>query len=209
MKIEEKLSFFRDCIIDDVDSEILEKKAKLVKEASEKLSLYQKRAKDKFEVMIETENQSTLETKRQMYSRAQIKKREQILRHKNGIMNAIIDDIRKKLSDFVGSEEYVGFIDARIEELLPEISDVKHLEISFLKDRFDEDKELFYELFSELDAEITLSKFTREKIGGLIVVDKDHEILYDLSLDAVLDSNIDEIGMTIYEEFDRQVNYES
>ncbi len=203
MKIEEKLSFFRDSIIDDVDSELAEKRKELAKETSEKLYLYQKKAKAKYEVMIETENQSTVETKRQMYSRAQIKKTEEILKHKNAIMNEIIQDIRRKLSDFVGTDAYYEYMNQHIDEAIAELGGVTKLELSFLKERFDDDKKAFYKKFSDLNTDIELTSFTRDKIGGLIVIDKDHDILYDLSLKALLESSIDEIGMIIYEEFDK------
>ncbi len=209
MRIEDKLSFFRNCIIDEVDSEIREQREKLLQEAADKLRLYQAKAVKKNNAMIESENRFTLETKRQMYSRAHIKKTEELLKHKNSIMNDIIAELKLKLADFAGSDEYIHFINGKIDELLPEIKDLKSIKISFLKDTFDRDKSCFYPRFSDIDAEITVSTFNRDKLGGIIVVDNDHQILYDLSLKAVLDSSIDDIGMIIYEEFDRQVNYES
>ncbi len=209
MKIEEKLSFFRNCIIDEVDGEVNEKRKKLLKTAADELTAYEKKAKKKNLSMIEVENEVTLEVKRQMYSRARIKKSEIILKHKNNIMNDIVSELKIKLSGFVGTADYEKFIHSMIDELLPELEGVKSLHVSFLKDSFDKDKSVFYPKFEHLNADIELGKFTRDKIGGVIVVDKDHEILYDLSLKAVLDSSVDDIGMIIYEEFDRQVNYES
>ncbi len=203
MNIDDKLSFFRDCIIGEADSEVAETKKQLLLQANDKLSAYSEKAKAKYKVMVESENLSTLEMKRQIHSRAHIKKTEEILKFKHQVMEEIIDDLVLKLRNFVKSPKYEKFINNMIDELLPEIAGVKNLEINFLKDEFEHDKEMFYPRFKNLDAEIKVGKFTRDKIGGIIVTDLDHQILYDLSLKSVLDSSTDEIGMIIYEEFNK------
>jgi len=143
------------------------------KELKEREMLYLEEAYKK----IQINKAKIIQESNEDISRAQIESKKELIKRRNEIIDEVFEGVLSKLKEFMQSLNYYSWLCERAEYAMGKVGN-SHNILNALINKSDE--HLQERLKNDLDIEVDISK--EDIIGGIIVCNREENLLLDLSL---------------------------
>lgn len=197
--IDEKLQFFSQLIRDKVKEEKQKDLDAFDAQKEERIKtekeLIEKRKK---ETIDELSRKVKLKTN-EIVAKEKLDRQQRVLKLKESLVEKTMNELSKKLYEFVDTKEYESFLKSLIEAAKKKLEKADY--IVYLSNQ---DYNRFAALVSESLADfsngaITVKPSDKEMIGGIIVEDSTGRFRMDNSLVTILEDNRDLVGLKVME----------
>lgn len=197
--IDEKLQFFSQLIRDKVKEEKQKDLDAFDAQKEERIKtekeLIEKRKK---ETIDELSRKVKLKTN-EIVAKEKLDRQQRVLKLKESLVEKTMNELSKKLYEFVDTKEYESFLKSLIEAAKKKLEKADYIVYISSKD-YNRFAALVRESLADFsNGAITVKPSDKEMIGGIIVEDSTGRFRMDNSLVTILEDNRDLVGLKVME----------
>jgi V/A-type H+/Na+-transporting ATPase subunit E len=187
MSIKNGISAISDEVVGDAQREAEAAILAAEKEAKEALQTAKREADEKYRELVGHAKAKAESERRKIASVTEVEMRNRLLASKEELVDAAFEKAIAKFRSFVETDEYKIYLVKLIEEVARKIGqkdlvvEVKAADASWLT------QETLKSLSEKLHAELKLVKSNEQFIGGCIIQTGDGKIIYNSTIDTMLD----------------------
>lgn len=197
--IEDKISLFSKIIYDKVNEEKEEKLEVFAKEAQKKLDMEKENIEELMRsLQIDVSKKSNIKANA-IVAKERVSKQREVLFLKDKLVNDALEDVRKKLVEFVSLAEYKSYFNNALKRTFEGINKGNYYLIVLKRDyeRFQGDIDAIGDEYPERNVEVRISEV--DFIGGLMLKDFEGKFKIDNSIYSKLQESKEIIGVRVME----------
>ncbi|HER24640.1 MAG TPA: H(+)-transporting ATPase [Candidatus Atribacteria bacterium] len=193
--IEDKISLFTKVVIERIELDFQQKQKKLVEYYENRKTEMIKENEERKENSITRAKKDAENKKQQTILKTRSAMHLAVLKKRQEFAERIMNEVKKKIRAFIGTAEYVGFLEEAIKQILSKFSNDQFVIFSFSKDDIENKREVILQAIKSFRNEATYKiEVVDNLIGGVFVESGDGRMEIDLTVNTILEESNKQAG---------------
>jgi V/A-type H+/Na+-transporting ATPase subunit E len=193
--IEDKISLFTKVIIERIELDCKQKEKKVVEYFENRKAKIINEQEEKKNNSLEKATKAAESKKQRLILKTQSDLHLAVLKKKREFTERLTGEVKRRIRDFISTEEYEEFLRKAIKEVLSKISEKQFIILKFSEDDIKHRQKMILESINAYRDEKTYKIETDESlIGGIFVKSGDKRLEIDFTINTILEESDKLIG---------------
>ncbi len=188
--IEDKISLFTKVIIERIEFDYEQKKSKIVEYYENKIEKIINELEKQKKQAVENAEKEAERKKQQFILKTQSDMRLAVLKKRKEFTERLTKEVKKRIRTFVGTEEYVDFLQKAIKQVLSMFNPDQFITLNFSIDDIQNRKQMILKTIESVRSENSFQIDAVDNlIGGVFVKSGDEWMEVDFTINTILEES--------------------
>jgi len=196
--IEDKISLFTKVIIEKIEFDCKQKEKKIVEYFENRKAKIINEQEEQKRTSVEKATKEAETKKQRLILKTRSEMHLAVLKKKREFTERLTSEVKKRIRDFVSTEEYGEFLKKAIKKVLSRISEKQFIILKFSENDIKHRQKMISETLKSIRDEKTYKIETDENlIGGIFAKSGDRRIEIDFTINTILEESDKLIGKVL------------